>query len=83
MKGGKCVKAQDHMNSFAYEIELSNIEEKIRVHRIQIEKLTGEKYKLLTKIQALDMDVVLQCIVEKGLTSYEVMEMINSSNLCH
>ena len=83
MKGGKRVKTQDQMNSFAYEIELSNIEEKIREHRIQIEKLTGEKYKLLTKIQALDMDVVLQCIVEKGLTSHEVMEMINSSRLCH
>ena len=83
MKGGKRARAQNHMNSFAYEIELSNIEEKIRAHRMQIEKLTGEKYKLLTKIQALDMDVVLQCIVEKGLTSNEVMEMINSSRLCH
>jgi len=82
VKGGKRAQAQDHMNSFAYEIELSNIEEKIKAHRIQIEKLTGEKYQLLTKIQALDMDVVLQCIVEKGLTSHEVMDLINKSS-CH
>ena len=62
----------------ALETELLHIDEQISVHRSHIERLTGERYKVLAKHQALDMDLVLQFIVDKGLSSGEVMERITS-----
>ena len=68
------------MSTLAYEGQLAYIDEMISVHRSQIESLTWERYKLLSKIRNVDMDAVLQCIAEKGLTSGEVLNLINSAS---
>ena len=62
-----------------YNAKLSLVNAKIRTLQDQIDGLKRQKRILLTKIKDVDMDLVLQYIVERGLTSTEVMEMIDSA----
>ena len=72
------------MNTLSdYDAALSNIDESITAHREQIEKLYDLRRLILAKMQEVDMDAVLQCIVEKGLTSREVLHMINDAGPSH
>ena len=66
------------MKTPTYEEQLRSIDNKIAEHKEEIEKLSSERHKVLEKIKDLDMDIVLQCIVEKGLTSTDIMELINN-----
>ena len=65
----------------ALETELLHIDEQINIHRAHIERLIGERYKVLAKYQALDMDLIVQYIVDSGLSSGEVMARLNSADL--
>ena len=62
-----------------YSDELTDIDCKLREHKRQIALLTSQRHKILAKIQDVDMDIVLQCITEKGLSSNEVLEIINQA----
>ena len=62
-----------------YDAELAILDEKIRIQTLKMIGLKEQRHKLLTKIRDVDMDLVLQCIEEKGLSSNEVLEIINSA----
>jgi len=62
-----------------YSDELTDIDGKIKECKKQIMQLSAERHRILAKIQDIDMDIVLQCISEKGLTSNEVLEIINNA----
>ena len=62
-----------------FEAELKTIEDKISVHREQLNNLGAQRRRLLEKMHDVDMDLVLQCIEEKGLSSKKVLELINSA----
>jgi len=57
--------------------ELAEIDEKIKGYKNQIALLTEERHKALAKIHDIDMDIVLQCITDKGLSSQQVLTLIN------
>ena len=59
--------------------EIQSIDEKISAHKEQINMLGVQRRKLLEKLQHVDMDIVLQCIEEKGLSSNRVLELINNA----
>ena len=61
------------------DVELSYIENKIKALKAQIDDLNGKKLMLLSKMRNVDMDVVLGCIVEKGLTANDVLNLINNA----
>ena len=63
-----------------YDAELAAIDDTIVAYKEQISRLNDERLKLLRKMKNADMDIVLQCIEEKGLSSKEVLELINSAN---
>ena len=63
---------------YDYDTELKRLDEKIKELRKQINSLIGQQHKLLAKIQHVDMDIVLQCIIEKGLSSSEVLALLNN-----
>ena len=77
------VKLPDNYNAdqmlAEFDAELAEIEEKIRGYKWQIALLTEERHRLLAKRQDVDMDIVLKCIVEKGLSSNEVLNIINEA----
>jgi len=60
-----------------YDADLTEIDEKIKGYKSQIALLTEERHRILAKIKDLDMDIVLQCIADKGLSSQEVLALIN------
>jgi len=62
------------------DMELAMIEQDIRMLQVRIKILKKRKRKLLVKVRDLDMDIVLQCIVEKGLTSSEVLRLIDNAD---
>ena len=62
-----------------YSDELTDIDDKIKECKKQMMQLSVERHRVLAKIQDIDMDIVLQCITEKGLTSNEVLEIINNA----
>ena len=64
-----------------YDAELKSIDNKIKAHKAQIDALNAQRRKILVKVKDLDMDVVLECIVEKGLSSNEVLQLINSAEV--
>ena len=65
------------MSQCDYDMELRRLDEKIKELRKQINCLINQQHKLLAKIQHVDMDLVLQCIIEKGLSSSEVLTLLN------
>jgi len=62
-----------------YNEELAVIDEKIKTYKMKLLGLKEERHKLLAKIRDVDMDLVLQCIEETGLSSNEVLEIINNA----
>ncbi|MCL2125686.1 MAG: hypothetical protein FWH33_06835 [Oscillospiraceae bacterium] len=62
-----------------YDAEIALIDEIILSHRKDINKLSLQRQLLLSKKQHTDMDVVLEHIINKGLTATEVLELINDS----
>ena len=67
---------------YDYDMELKRLDEKIKELRKQISCLIKQQHSLLAKIQHVDMDLVLQCIIEKGLSSSDVLTLLNNeSNL--
>ena len=62
-----------------YGAELDELDSKIQALRIEIDNLMAQRHRLLGKIRDIDMDLVLQIIVEKGLSSNEVLEIINNA----
>ena len=58
--------------------ELTVIDEKIRRTMLQLLGLKEQRNKLLAKKKDVDMDIVLQCIAEKGLSPNEVLDLINN-----
>ena len=61
-----------------YDADLAEVNERIRGYKNQIAQLTEEKHRILAKIRDLDMDIVLQCIIDRGLSSQEVLTLINN-----
>jgi len=58
--------------------ELEKIEEEIETYNRRIEDLTWRRSELLCKKQDLEMCELVDCIVEKGLTINEALEILNS-----
>ena len=63
--------------------ELENIDIRIMAHKEQIRKLKTKKIRLLEKRKNVDMDVVLQCIEDKGLTANDVLKLISNAEGSH
>ena len=63
------------LNSYCKEID--GIEAQITAHKEQIELLQKRRWELAEKIQAIDMDILLECIVDKGISSTEMISLIN------
>ena len=61
-----------------YDAELAMLNDEIRRHQVQIDMLKARRHKVYEKIDAVDMDIALQCIVENGLTSNDVIRLINN-----
>ena len=59
------------------EVTIGQIDATIEFHEKEIKKLTAQRNKLLEKIKYLDIDLVLEYIVSMGLSSNEVLEIIN------
>ena len=61
-----------------FDTHLAELDEKIRGYKTQIALLTEERRKTLAKIKDIDMDIVLQCIADSGLSSQDVLTLINN-----
>ena len=61
-----------------YDADLAEVNEKIKGYKNQIATLTEERHRILARIQDVDMDIVLQCITDRGLSSQEVLTLINN-----
>jgi len=59
------------------EVKIGQIDATIAFHEKEIKKLTAQRNKLLEKIQYLDIDLVLEYIVSMGLSSNDVLGIIN------
>jgi len=62
-----------------YDEELAQIEAIISNYKRELKQLTAQRYELLLKKQHVDMDIVLEHIIEKGLTANEVLELIDNA----
>ena len=56
--------------------ELSKIDDELELHFLRVEELEAQRNKLLTRKQALDMDLVLDCILKNNFSSNEIMELV-------
>ena len=78
----KSINSKDDFNAekelAEHNANLAEIDEKIKGYKNQITLLTEERHKTLAKINAIDMDIVLQCITDRGLSSQEVLTLINN-----
>ena len=57
--------------------KIEEIEKTIITYNEIIEGLKWQRYELLSSKHDLDMNDVLECIIEKGLSANEVLKMIN------
>ena len=57
--------------------KIVEIDKAIVTYNEIIEGLKWQRYELLSKKHDLDMNEVLECIVEKGLSANEVLKLIN------
>jgi hypothetical protein len=77
----KSANLQDDFNAekkmSEYNENLAKIDERIKEYKWQIALLGEERRKTLEKMHNIDMDIVLQCITDKGLSSKEVLTLIN------
>ena len=55
---------------------IMSIDEEIGFHRREIEALKIQRYDRMAEMQNDDMDVVMECIIENGLSSEEMMHII-------
>ena len=62
-----------------YDAEIAQIEEMINTCRLNLRRLSAQRQSLLAKKQHADMDVVLEYIIECGMTANEVLELINNA----
>lgn len=58
------------------ENKISKIHEQIDEYNKMILELKLERCKVISKMKHIDMDIVLECIIENGLSSDEMMELI-------
>ena len=58
--------------------ELEQTEDEIVKHNRIIENLIWRRSELLTRKQDMEMYELIDCIVEKGMTANEALEIINS-----
>ena len=70
---------QDMEASVNYDEELAQIDEIISNYRLELKQLIAQRQVLLTKKQHVDMDIVLEHIIELGLSSNEVLELISKA----
>ena len=61
--------------------KIEEIDKAIVTYNEIIEGLKWQRYELLSKKHDLDMNDVLECIIEKGLSANEVLKMINGVKL--
>jgi len=64
-----------------YDKDLAQIDAIINEYKKELKQLTAQRYRLLSKKQHVDMDIVLEHIIEKGLTANEVLELIDSATI--
>ena len=62
-----------------YDAEIAQIDEMINIYRMNLRQLSVQRQSLLSKKQHADMDVVLEHIIQSGLTADEVLELVNST----
>ena len=61
--------------------KIEEIEKAIVTYNEIIEGLKWQRYELLSNKHDLDMNDVLECIIEKGLSANEVLKMINGAKM--
>lgn len=61
--------------------EIEEIDKAIITYNEIIEGLKWQRYELLSNKHDLDMNDVLECIIEKGLSANEVLKLINGAKL--
>ena len=59
--------------------EISQIEEMIKTYKKELTQLIAQRQMLLSKKKHMDMDLVLEYIIEQGLSANEVLELISGS----
>jgi len=59
--------------------EISQIEETIKTYKKELTQLIAQRQMLLSKKKHMDMDLVLEYIIEQGLSANEVLELISGS----
>jgi len=59
------------------EIKMEQISATIAYHEKEIKKLAAQRNKLMETLKYLDIDLVLEYIVSVGLTSNDVLAIIN------
>ena len=62
-----------------YEAEIALIDDIINSHKKEIGQLTLQRQVLMSKMQHMDMDTVLEYIIKKGLSANEVLEILSES----
>jgi len=58
--------------------ELEKLEDEIETYNRMVETLIWQRSVLLTKKQDMDMYELIDCIIERGLTANEALEIINN-----
>ena len=64
---------------YSYRVDLANIDDRIRTCKMQLDYLKSQRYKILAKLQSLDMGAVFERIAEKGLSPSDVLELIDNA----
>jgi len=75
---GKYIMSQNMNVEADLEKELEKIEEEIDTHNRIVENLVWRRSELLTQKQDLEICELIDCIIEKGLTTNEVLLIVNS-----
>ena len=70
---------QEAKTAVDYEEEISQLNGIISSYKKELEELKAQRRELLKKQQYVDMDMVLEQILELGLTANEVLELISDA----
>jgi len=71
--------SQDFETPTDYDEAIAQIDAIIFNYKNELKQLMVQRSKLLSKKQHMDMDIVLEHIIELGLTANEVLELIGKA----
>ena len=65
------------MQQTSLEKELEFIDFTITEYSLKIAQLRNRRCELLAEKQELDLNEVFECIIEKGISAFEIMQLIS------